>query len=473
MRAENIKISGIDSFQAKDMKISHSANEHAFVAVEGYISDADAEAAKRLALTDEIVKITAEGNGRNHTLCGYIYDMEIEHQLHNKYLKLTIVSTTIRMDKEKRTRTFQAPGTTIHQIISHVCERYGAFVTFHGQDAAINGMIAQYLETDWEFVKRLASQSNDVVIASIKLATPTLDIGLQASGETMDATDLNVSYRHELKHLRRETDYILEEKDVEEVAAKSRELYQVADAINTNKGTFYIYDVKSYFEKEELVIQYTGRRSANYKIPLQKNKNIIGASLEGKVSAVSGTNVQINLEVDSTNTLCGNRDFPYATVYSSEDGTGWYCMPEVGDSVRLYFPTDTEKNAYIISSVHLDVTMDNSESRTDPAIKSLSNAQKKEIRFAPDEIVITNNNGMAVVLNDSLGINIVTDKPILIHSDTSITLNAKDSILLNAGGEIRVEQSIEEEGAIASAINLKPNEVVVEGVEFRLEENAK
>ena len=37
---------------------------------------------------------------------------------------------------------------------------------------------------------------------------------------------------------------------------------------------------------------------------------------------------------------CGTRVFPYATVYSTPDGTGWYCMPEIGDAVRLYFPCE-------------------------------------------------------------------------------------------------------------------------------------
>ena len=48
----------------------------------------------------------------------------------------------------------------------------------------------------------------------------------------------------------------------------------------------------------------------------------------------------------------GARWFPYATVYSSGDGTGWYCMPEIGDKIRLYFPTEKEQDAYVISAYH-------------------------------------------------------------------------------------------------------------------------
>ena len=41
----------------------------------------------------------------------------------------------------------------------------------------------------------------------------------------------------------------------------------------------------------------------------------------------------------------------HETVYSSPDGTGWYSMPEVGDTVRLYVP-DKEGRCLVTSSVH-------------------------------------------------------------------------------------------------------------------------
>ena len=63
--------------------------------------------------------------------------------------------------------------------------------------------------------------------------------------------------------------------------------------------------------------------------------------------------VKINLEIDGNQDEGTARWFPYSTVYSSPDGTGWYCMPEVGDAIRLYFPDNEEKNAYAISSVNL------------------------------------------------------------------------------------------------------------------------
>ena len=36
--------------------------------------------------------------------------------------------------------------------------------------------------------------------------------------------------------------------------------------------------------------------------------------------------------------------FPYTTMYTAEGNSGWYCMPEVDDTVLIYFPTKEEKD---------------------------------------------------------------------------------------------------------------------------------
>ena len=68
------------------------------------------------------------------------------------------------------------------------------------------------------------------------------------------------------------------------------------------------------------------------------NKKIIGASMKGNVTAVKKDTVKVVLMEDETGGWAGQKWFAYSTIYSSPDGTGWYCMPEKGDSVRLIFP---------------------------------------------------------------------------------------------------------------------------------------
>lgn len=123
--------------------------------------------------------------------------------------------------------------------------------------------------------------------------------------------------------------------------------------------------------------------------------------------------------------------FQYATVYSSPDGTGWYCMPEKGDSVRLYIP-DKEENSFILSAVHKETDT----ARQNSDYKSFKTKYGKEVLFTPDAILMTNNQGMMVEMNDSEGIMITSDKDIVIDAKDNLTIASNNASLLIAANNI-------------------------------------
>ena len=76
-----------------------------------------------------------------------------------------------------------------------------------------------------------------------------------------------------------------------------------------------------------------------------------GCSFDAVVTGGQKDRVQVEIAQDEWNAQDGKKWFPYATVYSSPDGTGWYCMPEPGDSVRLHVP-ESEEDSFVMSAVH-------------------------------------------------------------------------------------------------------------------------
>lgn len=482
MVVSDIEMEGISSLQIKNVEIHQNVNDHAVLSMEGYINDNEITNIKKIIEEDKCLTVWGKENENKKLFVGYIYSINISHGLHDCYMKIKLISPSVQMDQIKKTRTFQNPGTSIGDIISYVCKEYGALVSFHGKDKPVDGIIVQYEETDWDFVKRLSSQLNDVVVTGVQYNNIVIDIGLQACGTPIRISTSEEMFSDEIYMIRQKKSTDLAMEQTKNFVFRTNKFYNMEDWIQTTHGAYAIYEIKTSFEAEELVHTYMCRKGAEYRVVKEKNNKIIGASLDGKVTAVSGTNVKIALIVDKNNSLCGSKNFPYATVYSSDSGTGWYCMPEVGDAVRLYFPSNREKDAYVISSVHLDVNMENdnstSSNRSDPAIKSIANKQNKEIVFAPDKLVLTNNDSMSVVLDDEQGVTIISKLPIYLHSDSNIELNAKDSILLSAANELRIEQQPTDEngepieGADATAIDLADTNVTVEGTEFRIQQNS-
>lgn len=112
-------------------------------------------------------------------------------------------------------------------------------------------------------------------------------------------------------------------------------------------------------------------------------------------------------------------------------------MPEIGDAVRLYFPTPREKEAYVASTYHEE----RAGLRTRPECKSWRNRQGKEIRLSPGRILMTNNDGTYIELSDEKGIEMVSAGSVTVRAggDVSIT-SANSYIELDAPRKIRLRQ---------------------------------
>lgn len=151
----------------------------------------------------------------------------------------------------------------------------------------------------------------------------------------------------------------------------------------------------------------------------------------GEAKAVMQDKVQVALTDDENSDQTITRWFPYSTGYSSPDGAGWYCMPEVGDWVRLQIPDSRENHGYVISAVH----MDTENGRKIPDHKSFKTAYGKELLFTPDSLVLTNNQGMSVKIIDGEGIQLISDKDITIAAGGDMTISSQAASLIVAGTE--------------------------------------
>ena len=187
----------------------------------------------------------------------------------------------------------------------------------------------------------------------------------------------------------------------------------------------------------ELYHTYHMRRKTGLSVPVAYNTRLSGASLFGRVLNVDRERVTIRLTEDENKGGSGTRWFPYASVYSSPDGTGWYCMPETGDQIRLYFPAERETEAYAASAYHEG----DGGLRTNPACKFWRNKEGKEIQLSPDKILLTNNQGTYIELSDAEGIKMVSEGTVSIRANGTMFITSQNSsIELSATDKIRLKQ---------------------------------
>lgn len=299
------------------------------------------------------------------------------------------------------------------------------FFIYDKRDTRIHQFLLQFQETDWEFLLRLAANAGTVLIPEYTMKGKNFYFGYPQRDREIEI-DSN-EYKIIRNSGERKEMYVID----------LREVYDLGEIVRFRNRKLMISKIITYLNGSELYHKYYLVAAESRQYASKMNKKIKGVSLLAKVVQIQNTCVQVEIQSDENKEKSGYKWFNYATIYSTPDGTGWYCMPEVGDTVRIVFPDEDENNAYVMSSVHLEAE----EARNNPDHKSWKNRQNKEILFTPDSLVIRNNKGLAVELSDQKGIVITSDKNISLNADKNINLTSCNSnITVNADSSLSLVQ---------------------------------
>lgn len=418
------------------LKITREVNEHARLYISGiideenadkYVETADAETNIALSLKDEKNSVT-------NVFQGVVTNIQVNANREVRTLEVEALSRTFLMDIKKKSRTFQNENLSYKDVFNIVNSGYS---NIKMSDKIANGtkidkFIVQYKETDWEFIKRLASHFNVPVVSECQLENIRYSIGNSGCCKTYKLDEFNYSIKKELQEYKLKSGNGvngLNDVNLINYEVITNKLMYLCNLVNFKGRSLYIY--KSEMELINGVIsnKYVLRDGKGIKIRRIYNNKMVGISLEGNILDTKNDVVKINLKIDGNKG--GSKWFPYSTVYSSPDGTGWYCMPEIGDAIRLYFPDNEEKNAYAISSVNIKSS--NSKKRSDPSVKSLGTKYGKEIVMKPGAVEIIGNGNLLMRLTDDGGIEVKSDKKII--------LDAKEDIEITGGGKVSIQGS--------------------------------
>lgn len=444
MKANKIQVSYFHYVAITELTIDQKIGEHAEARVRGSIQDKDVEEYKRL-LTEKIwVTISGQDeNGENRILMtGVIAGFSLECLQHIYTLELRIKSGTYLMDGRRHFRSFQNQSATYLDVMELINQTYGEAGVMAQDNVSVSvDFLLQYRETDWEFIKRVASRFGLAVtpesaregvfyyVGNLQYASyETEEILDCQSGKLVDAFMQNgANGTGSLKEL----DYI-------EYRLSTREVYRLWDFLTAKGQSGHIYRIHSELKQGEMIHTYWLRPAGGLRVLQSFDECRQGCSFEAEIKAVAQDKVQIALIGDENAGQHITRWFPYSTGYSSPDGAGWYCMPEVGDRVRLQIPDAAEESGYVISAVH----MDTDNGRKIPDHKSFKTRYGKELLFTPDSLELTNNKGMSVKIVDGDGIQIVSDKNITIVAGGSMTISSLEDSLIVAGTEsVDIRQS--------------------------------
>lgn len=441
MKEERLFVRPFEDFQVLDYKSIQQINEHARAEVKGRVPYSRKEDYIVAGKGQTWVQVVAESGGEESILFyGVVEQLSIEAKDGACMVVFHLASGTLLMDFEEHIRSFQKENLTYSDLLDTCNQGYekALKIMTEGKGKSICQFIMQYQETDWDFIKRLAAMNHTVLFADCHTKGERYHFGIpdRKSAKEETVTEYQTQYNiHEYWHKKKQGLKISPEAVVSYIW-ESRESHKLGEQKLIYGKECFIWRVESCRKGNELYHTSFMKPRSGFLVPVQYNSHISGVSLLGKVIRVRSNKVQIKIISDENKGQTELKWFSFSTVYSSQDGTGWYCMPEIGDTVRLYFPTTMEQESYVSSAYHEEGT----KLRQQPENKFWRNKEGKEIQLSPERILLTNNDGTYIELSDEKGIEMVSDGSISVRARGTLSITSDSTIELNAPGDITLKQ---------------------------------
>ncbi len=453
---ENLRLMPFEVEHITSLSLRKSSNEHGTLELTAVLSEEIADQYIYTVRKLTPLSLSCQMPGREQVLFrGMVTSLYVSREGGVFYLNLTAKGNTCLMAVELKSRSFQNTEMTVHQMIREIMAGYeNTNIIFQIPDDPIGDLLVQFQETDWEFLKRVISRYGAVLISDVSTVGIAIYAGVADRGECEKISAFQYSVRKSLESYElmksngwpdaRETDYIIFE-------IQHPTVFSIGQQIELNGKRLFIEQAQHILEDGILKNYYLLKLKEGFRSLRTYNMALVGSSLTGKVADVARNRIMVDLDIDGPGRAA--YWFPYSTMSASPDGSGWYCMPEKGDGVRVYFPTRDEREAYAVSAVssHEPKNGDSVDPMADPDIKYLATVHQKVIKFAEEGIIINADNGQATVFLGKDGtlsvygaknVELTAKEDVSIMAKSHITVAAQETLLLKKGSShVSVNQS--------------------------------
>lgn len=258
-------------------------------------------------------------------------------------------SKSILFDKEKNDRLFQNKEDNIKSVVEEVSSKIETRVIYNTEIKKLGKLFLQYRETDWEFIKRIASNFGEVIVADYKSGLPAFYYGMPYTEDMVHFQPDHYESGFEIdtseKNNFSESDNNMTAGDIYYTVSDYND-YELGIKADFIGKIFYIKEKKVETREGYLVFIYKLCDKQYIKSTQKFNENITGLVISGKIMDVKEEHIYVKSDID-----CSDCVFPF--VWMPITGNVMYCMPEVNSRVQLYFG-DREESKMVFTSDMVD-----------------------------------------------------------------------------------------------------------------------
>ncbi len=351
----DLDLTGLSVKTILSVHISHEPGEHGLMELTADMGEKNMDTPIQETGNGKKVVLYGKRDGKKTIIfSGVITKLTSKSMGKSCHVKLTARSWSYQMDIKKKARSFQDTSMTYGALVSQIVGEYpGAECQILFADVPLGEIAVQYQETDWQFLKRMLSALHVPLVCSEVRENLCIYAGTAQIPACMDVISVESAWK--------DMDVLAYWKEIgEEITDTDVIGYRIK---LDNRIPLYS---DTTFRSRQLTaekIEYLTIGSTVYEFVTLRRKSgilqkpiypmqLVGTAFEGTVKEVQGENMKIHLQIDDAYPGDDCYWFPFSTPSASSDGSGWYCMPEVGDRVRVYFPSKRTGDVIAISAVN-------------------------------------------------------------------------------------------------------------------------
>ena len=424
------------SIRLDSLAFVHQTGTHATLRLTGIVPEEKEEEIINHAGSHDWIELYRQtGKEKKPIFMGRLQHVEIKVVRAIHYVTIQAVSHTYAMDLSPKTRTFQQVDRLYRDVVDEILSVYpgGDVIDQMFENRQQGKFIMQYEETDWAFVRRIASHVGAVLVPDLSAHKVRFWIGMPEGRKQIKLEDAPYEVNRAIAPYMKKSangSSSVAEYQYTTYTFEHDELLHIGDEVQRDGRTFVITKVTGTLEQGLLRWTYVCAVPESVKQTKLYNSAIIGAAIEGKIIQVGRNQVKIHLNMDKKQEASKAQWFPYA----AEGNQILYLMPEIGSKVKLYFPSAEEDDGMVMNSVRHapqgEAAHKQAQKMKDPGVKSFGIPQGKEFTLGDKELLMTAQEGMLYISMDK-------EAGVILNSASWVSIRGKGAVSLS-GAAVRL-----------------------------------
>ena len=369
----------LENFVIQEFVLDENINEHQKLEIQLEMDDEQRKNLERIIEKEdvgiEIELANVDKDVKRKVFSGIVDYFEIlDYGSYGCRILMKAFSKSVLFDRknEKKYRVFQDRNLMFSDMIDEINKDYAdKKLEIKYSDIAkkqIGSLIVQFDETDWEFLVRLASQlkTGMFVIEQGIILFGIVEMG-EIKKENKYFSDYSLVRDYKNLYYKVQSNKVINLGDTVSISENAVENEGNDKDSSGNRGNFSVLKTRIFLKDFILKSEFLATDMSSYHIFRKYNEKIKGCRIEANVERVFENGGIAKMEVrfaeglkkivqersneesnDKAYDDYGIKRFPlsYQTFYS-QTNTGFFCTPEVNDTVEVYFPNEDERFAKV------------------------------------------------------------------------------------------------------------------------------